>query len=61
MAAMWTGAGLIKAVGVRSVQITLIRLSGETMVIILKKILYIPGFLTNLIFVLRLCKKEVYW
>ena len=59
--AVWTGAGAIKAVGVRSVQITLICSTGETMVIILKSVLHVPGFLTNLVSILRLREKGVYW
>ena len=58
--AVWTGAGAIKAVGVGSVQITLVRSTGETMVIILKCVLHVPGFLTNLVSVSRLREKGVY-
>lgn len=60
-AADWTGAEPIKAIGVGSVRITLVRSSGETMVIILKGVLHVPGFLTNLVSVSRLREKEVYW
>lgn len=58
--AFWIGAKPIKTVGVGSVRITLIRSSGETIVIILKEVLHVPGFLTNLVFVLCLYKKRMY-
>lgn len=59
--AIWTGAGAIKAVGVGSVQITLICSTGETLVIILKGMLHVLRFLINLISVLQLREKRVYW
>ena len=31
------------------------------MIIILKKVLYVPGFLTNLVFLSSLQKKKIYW
>ena len=42
-------------------QIILVRSTGKTMVIILKGVLHVPGFLTNLVSVSRSWKKGVYW
>lgn len=61
MTAAWIRPGSIKAIGVESVQITLICLSGEIMVIIFKEVLYVFGFLTNQVFVPRLYEKKIYW
>lgn len=43
------------------VQITLVCFKGAITVILLKGVLYVPGFLTNLISVSRLWEKSVYW
>lgn len=59
--AVWTGAGPIKAVGTGAVRITLVCSNGATTVILLKGVLHVPGFLTNLVSVSRLCEKGVYW
>ena len=59
--AVWTGARGIKVVEIRSVQIIFVRSIEETMIIILKDMLYVPRFLTNLVFVSWLWEKKVNW
>ena len=58
--AVWTRAGPIKAIGTGTVRITLVCSNGATTVILLKGILHLSGFLTNLVSVSRLWKKRVY-
>lgn len=57
--AIWTGVGSIKANGTKSVQITLVCSNGATPVIMLKGVLHMPGFMTNLVLLIFLRKKGV--
>ena len=59
--AVWTGAGPIKAIGTGTIRITLVCFNGATTVILLKGVLHVPKFLTNLVLVSRLWEKGVYW
>ncbi len=57
---LWTGAGPIRAIRTGTVQMTLVCPNVARTAILLKGVLYMLGFLTNLVSISRLQKKEVY-
>ncbi len=57
---VWTRAGLIRAIGTGTVLIKLVCSNSIRTVILLERVLYVPGFLINLVSISRLRAKGVY-
>ena len=55
---VWTEAEPIRAIRTGTVQMTLVCPNGARTAILLKGVLYVPGFLTNLVSISHLQKKE---